>query len=432
MSRLIKTTLVLIAVAALASCDNSSIDNNELVSSAGSSSSSSDFSLIKKPFDYQSLLVNYADNVILPTYQAFELALTQLDLDINAQCDALDAQNVVAEPDHNVRQAFAEAVAVWQQAELMWVGPVTDNNNSLRNRIYSFATTAQADSCAIDITTVEHHQETVSLATRANTVRGLDALEYLIYESTLNTACSSAISQTAHWNALSQIARQQQRCHLSQAVTQDLLASSRELNRAWSNDGDNYRSLFINPNNAGPHLKTLSDAIFYLEKEVKDTKLGTPLAQTASCILEACPKAIEAPYAQNNGALIVQNLKTFKAMFNGSASNGANGIGFDDIIAYEGFAEVNVALNAKIDAAIVMAEQLNKPSLLVKQVSEQLSNKTKSQCKLDSMNAANGESLPASYCALHGLIQAINLQMRTDFVTIVNVDLPIRAQSDND
>ena len=48
------------------------------------------------------------------------------------------------------------------------------------------------------------------------------------------------------------------------------------------------------------------------------------------------------------------------------------------------------------------------------------------------MNTANGESTPASYCALHGLIQAINLQMRTDFVTIVNVDLPVRAQSDND
>ncbi len=432
MFQLIKKTLMLVVVAALAACDNSSIDNDEPVGSAGSSSSDSDFSLIKKPFDYQSLLVNYADNLILPTYQAFELALTQLDLDINAQCDALDAQSTAAEPDNNVRQALTEAVALWQQAELMWVGPVADNNNSLRNRIYSFATTAQADPCAIDIATVEHNQEAVALTTRANTVRGLDALEYLIYEPTLNTACSSAISQAASWNALSQIARQQQRCHLSQAVMQDLLASSRALNTAWSNDGANYRSLFINPNNAGPHLKALSDAIFYLEKEVKDTKLGTPLAQTALCVLDACPKAIEAPYAQNNGALITQNLKAFKAMFNGSAADGTNGIGFDDIIAYEGFAEINVALNAKIDAAITMAEQLNKPGLLVEQVNKQLNNKTQSQCKLESMNTANGESTPASYCALHGLIQAINLQMRTDFVTIVNVDLPVRAQSDND
>lgn len=442
MFRFNQKLIIIVAAIMLAACDKSSTDNGEPASntrsadaSASSASVNEGFSLIKKPFDYQSMLINYADNIIIPTYKNFDLALAELNQELGAHCETLSAapSNIEFEIGlAQTQQAWKKAMGIWQQAEFLWVGPLASNNNSLRNRIYSFATTEKADACAIDIATIEHNLQPLILSSRNNTVRGLDALEYMLFESSLNTACSQAINQTASWNGLPESTRQLQRCNFAIAIVEDLQSHSAQLNNAWANEGDNYRSLFINPNNAGPHLKALSDALFYLDKEVTDSKLGIPLAQTDQCLLEACPQAIETRYANNNGEIILHNLKAFKMLFNGNSTTKDPGIGFDDIIIFEDFAKISLQINTKIDAAIAMAEQLTEPGLLVEQATLQQVNQAKAQCAAQSIDAQNGNIQTASFCALHGLIQAVNRHMRTDFVTIVNVDLPVRAQSDND
>jgi len=48
-------------------------------------------------------------------------------------------------------------------------------------------------------------------------------------------------------------------------------------------------------------------------------------------------------------------------------------------------------------------------------------------------SAANPETIQAvPSCSLHGLLKRITDRLRTDFITIVDLDLPDRGQADND
>lgn len=385
------------------------------------------FISFKKEFDYTQLLIDTHDQVIFPVLEQFAEHATHFAQAVPAACSTLTAANLSAEISPYQVQ-WREAMSTWQRAELYWVGPMVDNENALRNRIYSFETAAWADSCAIDIAIVAAEEADFDITRRANTARGLDALEYLLFNENLNTACSSAVPQTQMWNDLPANERVQKRCKYAGLVAEDIRVNAQALVSAFAINEGNYRSRFINPANASYHLKQLSDALFYIEKETKDAKLGTPLA-FLECAGFACPNAVESRFSAQNAAHIADNLLAFKQLLNGGA-----GVGFDDLMAFEGFPDVAISLNQKIDAAITLAAQLvasdfkAQAQLQLSDTSEALKN----ACVAASLAPDQAESTEQNFCHLHGLVKRISDQMRTDFVTIVNVDLPDRAQSDND
>lgn len=381
----------------------------------------------KKEFDYTQLLIDAHDQVIFPDLERFYQSISSLAAVVPSACETLTAANLGTEISA-LQSLWREAMSDWQRAELYWVGPLTESENALRNRIYSFETTAWADPCAIDIAVVAAEEAGFDITRRANTARGLDALEYLLFNENLNTACSAAVPQTQLWNDLPADEQIQKRCEYAGLVAEDIRANAQTLVSAFAINEGNYRSRFINSANASYHLKQLSDALFYIEKETKDAKLGAPLA-FLSCAGLACPNAVESRFSAQNAAHIVDNLRAFQQLF-----NGGNGVGFDDLIAFEGFPEVAVGLNEKIDAAIAMAEQLVASDFKA-QAQMQLEDSSealKNACVAASLAPDQAGSVGQNFCHLHGLVKRISDQMRTDFVTIVNVDLPDRAQSDND
>lgn len=385
------------------------------------------FIQFKKEFDYTQLFIDTHDQVIFPDLEQFAGSVASLTAAVPEACDTLTAANLntVIGP---WQDQWREAMSDWQRAELYWVGPLADNENALRNRIYSFETTAWADPCAVDIAVIAAENADFDITRRANTARGLDALEYLFFNENLNTACSAAVPQTQGWNDLSADERVQKRCEYAALVASDIRSSAQTLVSAFAINDGNYRSRFINVANASFHLKQLSDALFYIEKETKDAKLGTPLA-FVDCAGRACPNAVESRFAAQNAAHIADNLRAFKHLF-----NGGSGVGFDDLIAFEGFPEVSIGINQKVDAALTLAQQLVNSDLKA-QAQLQLNDASealKDDCVAASLVPDQAASAEQHFCHLHGLIKRISDQMRTDFVTIVNVDLPDRAQSDND
>ncbi|BCD97438.1 imelysin family protein [Marinagarivorans cellulosilyticus] len=380
--------------------------------------------LFKKDYDYRYLLVDMADRVVMPSIQSFEQEVLQLSESLGSACEGGDAASIENEII-NARAQWLSAMSRWQHLELQWLGPLAENENVLRNRIYSFETPARAEACAVDIAVVAAADANFDAATRANTARGLGALEYLLFNENLNTACSMAVQQTQNWNALPELDKLQMRCRYAQLAANDVKAQANNLTEAWAIESGNYRSRFINPDNTSHHLKQLSDGLFYIEKETKDAKLGRPLG-FYDCLQLACPKAVESRYAAMNAQHIADNLRAFKVVF-----NGANGQGFDDVIAHEGYAEIAQEINASVDAAIVLAEQLGAQDLQVQSqaIVDDTSESASAACQAASANPSVEDG---DFCDLHGFIKNITDQMRTDFVTIVNVDLPKRAQSDND
>lgn len=400
------------ASALLSGCSSDQASEQELKASRG--------------FDYSAMLAHYADALILPRYQKAHNEVLELQTITDNYCAALlgDAQN--ASPIMQEAQVqWRETISAWQYAEMLWLGPLLENELALRNRIYGFGRLDWANSCAVDVSAASVDDADFNIALRANNTRGLDALEYLLFNENLDHTCSDLVQKTETWNARPEAERKQARCQLAQAVVGNVAEHTEQLVQAWSPQGDNYRSLFLNANNAGEHLSQLSDALFYLDKEVKDLKLGLPLAQAGNCQGEACPGTIESRFANISAEMMIDNLKAFKTLF-----NGGEGLGFDDIIRFEGFDDVSRDINANVDVAINFAQSLAAQKTLFTEASEQAVSPDGSETCESISASANTQT--QRYCTLHGLVKKIADQLRTDFVTIVNVDLPTRTQTDND
>jgi hypothetical protein len=108
--------------------------------------------------------------------------------------------------------------------------------------------------------------------------------------------------------------------------------------------------------------------------------------------------------------------------------NGDAGVGFDDLIADAGFADI--ANRFKTQAADV----INKVDEIQTSLSTQLATISSSNEEAACINAqANpDDESTLSVCSLAGLIKRITDDLKIDFVAVVNVPVPGRVQSDND
>lgn len=375
-------------------------------------------------FDYQGMMANYADNVFLPEYRAFAEQAEELAEGLNSvqfYCEALrDSER--ERPPVRARDQWRRTMDQWQRVELFQVGPLAANGGALRNRIYSFGSSAPLSECAVDQSVVLAQDETFDLSSRSFNARGLDALEYLLFSEELTHHCPSQISETRGWNDLPEQTRREQRCDYAQRLADDLVDASQTLVRAWQPEGGDYRFEWVNPANQEANLKALSDALFYIELQTKDRKLGVPTGLHASCNAVACPEAVESPYSETSMRNAEVNAAAFLQGF-----TGGNGLGFDDIFVYEGFPEVMEAFKDAIFDAQARSGY-SSPSLL-QEMREQLASGSAQNCLNASANPADNYPLA---CAAHAYFKRVTDRLRTDFITIVNLDLPERGQSDND
>lgn len=376
-------------------------------------------------FNFAAMMANYADNVIVPLYRDFAEASAGLATDTGAiatYCNAIGTADEGSARE-DAQAAWSESMAVWQQAELFLLGPAAANGGAMRNRIYSYGSTSPLSTCAVDQSVVLAENDSFNIQVRSFNSRGLDALEYLLFNDNLDHTCPSQISETTNWNDRPAGERKQARCDYAVAVAQDVSVAAQTLLDAWTEEGGNYRYRFVNPANQESNLSALSDALFYIETETKDAKLGIPTGLHRACSQTACPESVESKYSQTSLEHIRNNLLAFQRGF-----NGGDGPGFDDIIVSEGVPEIAARFNTMVDDAVNLIDTIDSP--LYQQTLALQQSGDDSGCV---NSAANPDSVQeVSACSLHGLLKRITDSLRTDFVTIVNLDLPDRAQSDND
>src|SRR5690606_10589852 len=106
---------------------------------------------------------------------------------------------------------------------------------------------------------------------------------------------------------------------------------------SWFKDDGNFTDSFANAGlDSGTYatsqdaLNALSDALFYVEKETKDMKLGIPSGLTG-CSAETCPEALESPFAEHSKENIGENSRAFSFAYRGT-SNDEAGTGFRDLL----------------------------------------------------------------------------------------------------
>ena len=380
----------------------------------------------QQEFDTFGLLSNVVDEMVIPSYDRFSERVDELtgeEGSLQQYCDAIGTSSEQSQLEQ-AQNDWTDAMAEWQQSELWLIGAASENSFNLRNRINAFGE-ANFVPCFVDQAVIERNNDaSFSVGSRSANHVGLPALEYLLFNENLNHQCDSTLSISLDWNGLPDEERKQQRCELAKAVAEDVDTTITLIRERWSPEVGNDRLDFLNPQNTAASLQALSDGLFYLDTRVQDTKIGVPagIANSECQSDEIDFSRVESPYSENSYENIENNLKGFLQLY-----LGGDGLGFDDIIIEAGQQAFHEELQQKIQAAIDYVESTENTLAADLDAIDPAN----TRCT-DSLNASGViEGIPSPY-NLYTLLRQINNDLSTRFLVITALDIPDRAQSDND
>lgn len=375
-------------------------------------------------FDCQGMLENLANNVMLPTYQSFETEAQELVTEVDAYCDALGSGGEDSARD-NAQQAWRDAAAVWQQAEVMQVGPLVVNSRALRDTIYSWPSTY---ACGVDQEVVAAHKAANDSGTdydisgRTPDRRGLDALEYALFKEDTGPACSAVVDafDDEYWNGLDDAERREARCVYAQHAAADLSSQAQTLVNQWDGTEDDFLAELTNPGSSGSRydsveeaVNAVSDALFYVEKQTKDIKLAVPLGlKSNDCGGDPCPADVESVWSNTSKENIRNNFVGLQRMYLGNDSGASPALGFDDYLSSAGDDNVSSMMANNIDAAVASVSDDVMPGTLA-----------------ENLETQEGVGLVDS---AHDAAKTVTDQLKNDFLQVLGLSIPDSAAGDGD
>jgi predicted lipoprotein len=367
-------------------------------------------------FDRSALLGNLATNVMLPTYVAFDEAAAATVPAIEAYCGALETP-AEAETRAAAQDAWRRAIVAWQHAEAALVGPAAMDERALRDQVYPWP---HVSTCAIDQDVMLRHADPggYDITTRLTNRRGLPAVEYALFAVDLGTQCAPQNAPEG-WSALSDADKRAARCAYAAVAAADLAATARSLAVAWSPDGGNYAGTLAAAGEPGSGFESahaalaeIVGAMLYVESDVKEMKLGEAagIVVPNACGVrgDPCPEELESPFADHGKENIVANLRGLEAVYDGNDSGDVVGIGFDDWLEAAGAPDVAARFDAELAAAIAA---------------------------VDAIPGTLGEAIVSdreAVVAAHAAVDAVTDTLKTDFLTVLGIDIPDDIPTDND
>lgn len=372
-------------------------------------------------FNQLALVISLTDDIISPTFENFQVEAAAQQASVIAYCNSEKdfANNTVDQSNVDLAKMSAQTqwratMDVWQQAEVMQLGPLSEDDNLLRNKIYSWPTVS---TCGVDFDVTFFNEGTVNgqpydINLRTVQRKGLDALEYLLFNENLESSCDVNTGPTV-WNNFSDTERKIARCEFATEVAQDIENNADTLLAEW-NTSDGFatqlkeagssNSIFTTDHEA---VNVISDALFYIDSFTKDEKLAIPLGLLAnSCGSVACPEEVESLLSEHSLTNIKNNLLAFQKMFNGSEN--ADAIGFNDYLIDVGDTITAEEMQTNITKALTAIDQLT------------------------SSLADTLENNPDQVEQIHTDVKDITDQLKADFITSLALELPATSAGDND
>lgn len=362
-------------------------------------------------FDRTALLDHLAHQVLLPMQTNAAEKAAALPAAIDAHCDALDAQAPGTTLD-TARAAWVEAMDAWQRAEEVLIGPAAMDNKALRSLIYAWPTIS---TCEIDRDTASRFADPSSydISTKLVRVRSLFAIEYLLYPPSASSTC---LTPPPGWDALgADVPRA--RCRLAEAIAIDVAAQTAAVATAWKPDGGDYAGVLAAAGQSGSPfasaheaVNVISDGMFYVDYIVKDMKIAEPsgIADNAcGAVGTPCPAELELPFSDRASFSIRTNLVALREVFTGTTPT-ADGPGFDDFLRALGHGDVADQMTTNLDGAIAAANALP-----------------------DSFSSAV-TSEHDKVVAAHAAVRLFTTDLKSQFLTLLALELPDDVPTDND
>lgn len=419
-SPIAKLLILITATTVLSACNDSvsssaGTDFNGGTGNAGNDSGNGSGNNVE--FNKTRLLHDLTDKVFVPAIKDFEAqSNTQVEA-TTAYCEALKSDQAINNTLlDEAKAAWQASMSSWQHIEVMQLGPLLDNDAELRNKIYSWPVT---NSCAVDQDVGFFEAGTTNgsdydINLRTATRRGLDALEYLLFNDNIDHSCTNDSFAPENWNQRPQLERQIARCEYAVEVATDINNSAAELNTAWTGETpNNYASVLKNAETNGEFetiddaINRVSDALFYIDKITKDAKLGAPIGLIAnSCGTATCLSDIESRISAHSLQNIRANMVAMQLIFKGGNSD--TDVGFDDYL---------VAVDASA-LAVTMATDI--------------------QAMIDAIDAFEGDfeaavtNEPAKVQNLYENIKKVGDNLKSAFITFLSLQLPASSAGDAD
>jgi len=348
---------------------------------------------------------NVVDLAMVPAAAAFADLVETLNTQVAAYC----ADNTDAAKQTAARTAWQQAMLQWQELDVMQFGPL---DAETRSYIYTWP---ESDTCKVDETVVLAKQAGFDVAITTPPRRGLDALEYLLFNESLTLSCADTNKTQAMiaWESGAEANKKADRCDYAKLVAANLEQKATELEasaRAYDVDGQN-------PSLQG-FANSMSDALFYVDKLTKDSKLGEVLP--AANRISFTADKLEFQYADINLEAIRSNLIGALAVI-----NGGNGGGLDDYLAAAGQKDLADTMKAKLQTAIDASADAN----ISTSYRDLINGGDADACYQITDDDTNNFT---RLCSLDDKIKDFTDDLKNQFVLNLGFSTPNNAEGDND
>ena len=361
----------------------------------------------------RAVLASIGERVVLAELRTFEERAEALEVAARA------ASTGGATELQAARDAWRAAMESWQRLEVVQLGPaglasVALGGRGLRDEIDAWPLLSR---CGIDQRTVSGvHADAAALGADRIDVRGLAAIEYLLFEDGADNGCGATaeINASGSWATLGDAEIRRRRTVYAHTAASVVRARAASLRTAWEPEGENFLGAFSSAgagsavySSAQVGLNAVSDALVYLYKEVADYKLGIPAGLRLECTSDICPEQVESRWAGASLAHLRANLVGFESAYLGAPA-GTEGAGFDDLLRSIGAEALDTRIQAEIAAAFTAIDALEGP--------------------LEAALVTDREGV----VALHDAIRALADSFRVEVVSLLDLQPSMRIEGDND
>ena len=351
-------------------------------------------------------------NVIIPAYQNLYTSTLELQTALKNLATNVSDNTLLT----TAQEKWKSNMSVYQQTELFQFGPAGSSSGTIggqdyRNLIYSWPSTSQ---CGADTQlTNQNYANSSFLGGSLVNVKGLDILEYLLFDIDSTNACSDGhtINFDGTWNTITSELKQR-RADYAVTLINDIVTKTKSLKEAWETDKGNYINTLVNAGSVNSPYSSLSAAMddvfagmYYLELEVKDDKLGKPAGIIGSNGIDK--NSLEARYAYISKENIIANIKSFQQMYLGGDPNN-HAYGFDDLLKEKSQTELSDSINQNLNETINAFEQFSG--------------------NLYQSFDSNIEGVKALYTQL----KKVTDQIKNEFSTSLGLNIPQEGAGDND
>lgn len=243
------------------------------------------------------------------------------------------------------QDTWKEAMSVWSRVELFQFGPLSSRTESagkdvhqgqgVRELIYAWPVVAR---CRVEDQIISRGFADRGMDSVLISGRGLYALEYLLFYGGEDSACAAATPTAKTWSTLEPAEISVRKLEYASALSRDLVQRIQALSWEYDLEGGGFKAKFVDATGYPSEqeaLNVLTWALMYVDREMKDWKLGVPAGYT----LTHPVAQHEAPFSNLGTEILRGNLQGFRSLFQGCGPNG-EGIGFDDWLNEAGHAEL--------------------------------------------------------------------------------------------